>query len=772
MAVKRLTEDEKIQLVDWCRNGENYEEIAKKSGVTGKVIRDWIIKLAPDLISMRANNNQDKINAVIKLYCEGGTYQNIAYTVGVSKSTVIKWIKTHASDKLQENKNKFSQDVKNSAMELMRTHLNYTKVGEMLNLHPTTIRDWVLSTEPNLAILAKQKNPLLDNAEEIIKQFDNGVAISDIAKNFSIGEKSIRVLLNRERPKSALIQSAITLCKQGLNYEEVAKQLGKTGKTIGDWMRSYAPNLAKERANLNAQKVEEIIKLLSNGVTEDEVAKHMGLHVGLIKRCICQNTTKINNDLDVIKAIELCESGLTYVQIAVELNRKPSTVRGWIIKNKPSLSKATGYNIASNETKQQSITMFLEGKDFADIEKEVGFPIYVIKRWISKIYPDMLPKKKIAVSEDDIPQVIALLQAKERTYQEIGALINCSGNAIRDFAIKNQLQHTLSEMCAYKASIGMNNPNTVKTKICTQYGTLACDSTYELAKVLELMDNPNVVNIQRCKRISLGNGRNYVPDFQVTYANGDVEIIEVKAYWNSQSESVLYKQSMALKHFIALGMRYNLITERDISQQFFQQLLELLQNNCNFITFNNPDNKLRLIRSTSRALSECNRTDVITSKKDTKALEDLLFTPRAPAKRLKITNGIDNRMVLTEADIPTGWHKGVTRTDAGTSMNITDGMQTKRIKKDEPIPDGWWKGRHNSGGANADSFWITNGIDNQKITNIADLPDGWCVGMTNNKNKNLRGITNDVENKRIPYNQPLPSGWKWGVTKGLKHDTN
>ena len=103
MAIKRLDEAAKLQLVEWCSNGQNYEEIAKKLGVTGKVVQNWIIKLAPELSSMRAHNNQDKINTVIKLYNEGGTYQNIANTVGVSKSTVIKWIKTHASDKLQES---------------------------------------------------------------------------------------------------------------------------------------------------------------------------------------------------------------------------------------------------------------------------------------------------------------------------------------------------------------------------------------------------------------------------------------------------------------------------------------------------------------------------------------------------------------------------------------------------------------------------------------------------------------------------------------------
>ena len=44
MAIKRLDEAAKLQLVEWCSNGQNYEEIAKKLGVTGKVVQNWIIE--------------------------------------------------------------------------------------------------------------------------------------------------------------------------------------------------------------------------------------------------------------------------------------------------------------------------------------------------------------------------------------------------------------------------------------------------------------------------------------------------------------------------------------------------------------------------------------------------------------------------------------------------------------------------------------------------------------------------------------------------------
>lgn len=687
MAIKRLDEAAKLQLVEWCSNGQNYEEIAKKLGVTGKVVRDWIIKLAPELISMRAHNNQDKINTVIKLYNEGGTYQNIANTVGVSKSTVIKWIKTHASDKLQENKNKFSQDVKDSAIELMRTHLNYTKVGEMLNLHPTTIRDWVLNIEPCLAILAKHKNPLLDKSDKILKQFDDGVPVSVIAKCVSIGEKAIRKLLNVERPKSALIGVAINLCEQGLNYEQVAKKIGKTGKTIGDWVRIYAPDLAQERSILNKDKELCILELYNKGLKYEYISESTGIALHLIeKRIKREHVTQqaIKDNTDIVKAIELCREGMTYTAVGKALNRKANTIRDWIMKNQPELLKDNGYKIASSEIKQKAVDLFLNGVNLNVIEHDIGFPIYVIKRWISKTHPNLLPKQRIAIPEKDISKVTSMLLSKEHTYKEIGEVMNCSGNAIRHFAIKNKLTHTRSEISTYLSSVGKTRIGGTRCKMSTQYGIIPCDSTYEIAKLLELTLDRNVINIERCHSIPITSHNNYVPDFKITYTNGVVKVIEIKAYWKTFAPDVVTKKAMAIAYFTPLGIGYELINERQIDKKYFDMARELLQSYDSIFILQNNDDRAKLIKSLKVAASMSCKVEGLPyypSQEMIDNYEVTISTPRAPVKRLKITNGIDNRVVLTEADIPTGWHKGVTRTDAGTSMNITDGVQTKRIKK-------------------------------------------------------------------------------------------
>lgn len=115
-----------------------------------------------------------------------------------------------------------------------------------------------------------------------------------------------------------------------------------------------------------------------------------------------------------------------------------------------------------------------------------------------------------------------------------------------------------------------------------------------------------------------------------------------------------------------------------------------------------------------------------------------------------ITNGIQNKRIFKNSDIPEGWWSGNTH----KKMCITNGVMNFSIYRDEPIPEGWKRGRFQKPLINRIN--ITDGVKVKKIVPTELIPEGWWEGTTN---KNKHNITNGTEYKLHNRDEPIPEGW-------------
>jgi hypothetical protein len=92
--------------------------------------------------------------------------------------------------------------------------------------------------------------------------------------------------------------------------------------------------------------------------------------------------------------------------------------------------------------------------------------------------------------------------------------------------------------------------------------------------------------------------------------------------------------------------------------------------------------------------------------------------------KLLITNGLRNKFIERDGEIPEGWWVG-SRSKKPKSIHITDGEVITKISDNDEIPDGWWvAGRHSS----STRIWITNGTIAKSHIPTEKIPDGWRRG--------------------------------------------
>lgn len=91
-------------------------------------------------------------------------------------------------------------------------------------------------------------------------------------------------------------------------------------------------------------------------------------------------------------------------------------------------------------------------------------------------------------------------------------------------------------------------------------------SSLELAYCQSIIDLPEVSLIEyEPLIIPLSTGKYYVPDFKVTYKNGDVELIEIKPKSQLNDETVIQKKLDSEIYCKKLHWKYMILTEEDLN---------------------------------------------------------------------------------------------------------------------------------------------------------------------------------------------------------------
>lgn len=128
--------------------------------------------------------------------------------------------------------------------------------------------------------------------------------------------------------------------------------------------------------------------------------------------------------------------------------------------------------------------------------------------------------------------------------------------------------------------------------------------------------------------------------------------------------------------------------------------------------------------------------------------------------RIAITNGLAEKFINPNEEIPEGWHLG----RKPRRLKITNGVEIKWIERGSEIPEGWYRVKNKSSSITG-KVKCTNGIE-EKYFYESEIPEGWWKGTTTPAvSKGRIWINNGLQSKMISPDEEIPQGWSIGRGK-------
>lgn len=123
---------------------------------------------------------------------------------------------------------------------------------------------------------------------------------------------------------------------------------------------------------------------------------------------------------------------------------------------------------------------------------------------------------------------------------------------------------TLSEAQSLRSEQGRQPIRGVRSIVKTKFGNIRADSVYEAARILQLENNCDIVNIYRYKgSIDYGLNKKYSPDLVVEYISGLKIVEEIKPLFQINRDDVIEK-AVAARLILGEDILYQFITQNDI----------------------------------------------------------------------------------------------------------------------------------------------------------------------------------------------------------------
>lgn len=139
------------------------------------------------------------------------------------------------------------------------------------------------------------------------------------------------------------------------------------------------------------------------------------------------------------------------------------------------------------------------------------------------------------------------------------------------------------------------------------------------------------------------------------------------------------------------------------------------------------------------------------------------------------TNGVEEGQFSKFETVPDGWYLGRyernwdTKSGSKGRIKISDGTNEKYVMSSEDVPEGWYIGRAESvrksmlnNKGQTGRMVINNGIDEKFLNKGAAIPSGWKVGRISSSVRGKMIINNGIEQIYIFRANSIPEGWTRG----------
>jgi len=150
---KQLTFEILKQVVELMYSGLHRCEVAERMGISRNTISVWIYRYNVydkfrkttrcKKILYRVACDSETRKKLQRYFDDGMTYQAIADKLGVPISRVVYWNEIHDFRAINSRESHILIDKINKAKELKKLGFTYAQIGELINMHRSTVSKWL-----------------------------------------------------------------------------------------------------------------------------------------------------------------------------------------------------------------------------------------------------------------------------------------------------------------------------------------------------------------------------------------------------------------------------------------------------------------------------------------------------------------------------------------------------------------------------------------------------------------------------------------------------
>lgn len=325
------------QIVEMRKQGASYKEIKKALGIrealVAKVLREKGMTNNQEInkvIEERKKQENDKRdNGIIQMKKSGATYIEIMEEYNIGIETIRKILNKERQDKIekapeerQEEKRKQQEERDRRdkrIVEMRKSGKTIKQIAEEINVSQETARKIINRNIDDKEI----EQAKIDRNAKILEMRENGDAYKKIAEEFAISQETVRRILNDNG---------------GISTEEVRK--------LRKYKKQKEQEVKKERIQKRNAKILEMRK---SGKTHNQIAEELDTSISTVTKVLKENNMvstkeqiqerkenkrkekeikerKQQEEKRDKQIVEMRRSGLTYQQIAQELDTSTSTV--------------------------------------------------------------------------------------------------------------------------------------------------------------------------------------------------------------------------------------------------------------------------------------------------------------------------------------------------------------------------------------------------------------------------------------------------------------
>lgn len=383
---KIFTNDDERQAIEYFKDGETYEEIAKKMHRNVATIHEHISRQDnyeelnaehKKNLDQKKKSDFEQINSeiLISSFINGASKESIAKKLGCSVRKLDKYLSTYPNFKeLEAERNKSQQDKQQAIIDLYIKGEKRNDIAIAVGCNPSTVT-MTIKRQPNYEELrakhleANPKRVSLEDKQKMLDLYNLDYSYRQIAKILGSSSSTVFNILNSmielTRGKSnaqynpVLIEDVIVnqfekLYREGKVFREIEDEFkGKYSDRVirnnlckkDNWAEIKAEhNLNKKivkRETLSSSEKTAVVNYYKNGYTMREIVKKLGCTLYSVEMLLKslddiddvrqehirnyrdRSETKVLTSKKIEEIVELRKTGKTYSQIS-QLAKVPS----------------------------------------------------------------------------------------------------------------------------------------------------------------------------------------------------------------------------------------------------------------------------------------------------------------------------------------------------------------------------------------------------------------------------------------------------------------